>query len=288
MKQRKFIITADDYGMCTPVNQAIDDCIAAGLITTTNVIVNMEDLTPASTLRQRFPQISVGMHWNITAGKPISHPKDIPTLVTEQGLFFKLKDFLNRFHKGLISSEDIRTELLAQYNVFRELVGKADYWNTHQNSGLDFKTFPIFNKVALELGIDKTRSFQRVYVKERRLPGGLKGRLVELAKKIVFDVWFGKIIPKSGTKLPDARMIYFDDYQKTDDIKNIADNVCWNGKEIVEMVVHPATVANYHSFGGLTDIRLREWKMFSDPETLKYLNNHGIEMVNFDAIDNRK
>ncbi len=287
MKIKKFIITADDYGMCEPVNKAIDDCMAAGIITTTNVIVNMEDLAPAATLRERFPDASIGMHWNITAGKSISTPADIPSLVTSDGSFFKLKEFLKRFHKGLISKEDIKTELLAQYKVFQELVGEADYWNTHQNSGLDFKTFPIFNQTALELGINKTRSFQRVYVKERRLPGGFKGKVIELAKKIVFDVWFGHIIPKSGTKLPNGRMFYFDDYQKTENIKNIADNVCWKDKEIVEMVAHPATVANYHSFGVLTDVRLKEWKLFSDPATLKYLNDHGIEVVNFDVLDNR-
>lgn len=288
MKTKKFIITADDYGMCKPVNKAIDDCMAAGLITTTNVIVNMEDLAPAATLRHRFPNASIGMHWNITAGKPISKPQEIPTLVTEEGSFFKLKEFLKRFHKGLISKKDVKTELLAQYEIFQKLLGKADYWNTHQNSGLDFQTFPIFNQTALELGINKTRSFRRVYVKERRLTGGLKGKWVEFAKKIVFDIWFGSIVPKSGTKLPDGRMIYFDDYQKTEDIKNIADNVCWGDKEIVEMVAHPATIANYHSFGTLTDVRLREWAMFSDLSTLKYLNLHGIEVVNFDALDNRK
>lgn len=34
-----YIITADDYGMCDVVNKAIDDCMSAGLVTTTNVIV---------------------------------------------------------------------------------------------------------------------------------------------------------------------------------------------------------------------------------------------------------
>ena len=52
---RYLIVTADDYGMCDVVNKAIDDCMAVGLVTTTNVIVNMDDLAPASTLRQRFP-----------------------------------------------------------------------------------------------------------------------------------------------------------------------------------------------------------------------------------------
>ena len=38
---KKLIITADDYGMSRAVNDAIDAGIAAGLITSTNVMTNM-------------------------------------------------------------------------------------------------------------------------------------------------------------------------------------------------------------------------------------------------------
>lgn len=282
---KNYIITADDYGMCEVVNKAIDDCMEAGLVTTTNVIVNMEDLLPASTLRKRFPNASIGMHWNITAGKPILPKEEISTLIDENGEFYKVLVFFERFKKGLINQEHIIKELKAQYKIFYNLCGKADYWNTHQNSGLDFKTFSIFNKIALELGIDKTRSFRRTYIKGGAYPNTLKGKIVEFAKRKVFDIWFGYIIPKTGTKVPDGRMIYFDDAEKSQDIKNIGENTIWGKKEIVEMVVHPAIVANYKSFGTLTDVRLAEWKMFSSPQTKEYLKEQGIEIVNFSVLD---
>lgn len=282
---KKMIITADDYGMCTIVDKAIDDCIEAGILTTTNVIVNMEDLEAARTLRERFPNISVGMHWNITAGKPISPIDSIPSLVDENGSFYKVSVFLKRYKQGMIKADEIEKELIAQYDVFKSLCGNADYWNSHQNSSLSFETFSIFNRTALKLGINKTRSFQRTYVKEKRLPGGLRGRIIEICKKCVFDIWFGNVIPKSGTKLPDGRMIYFDDYQKTEDIKNIAENIQWGNKQIVEMVVHPAISPNHPFFGTLTDMRVKEWKMFSSIDTLNYLHNQGIELVNFSAIN---
>lgn len=282
---KNYIITADDYGMCEVVNKAIDDCMEAGLVTTTNVIVNMEDLMPASTLRKRFPNASIGMHWNITAGKPILPKEEISTLVDENGEFYKVLVFFERFKKGLINQEHIVKELKAQYKIFYNLCGKADYWNTHQNSGLNFKTFSIFNKVALELGINKTRSFRRTYIKGGAYPTTLKGKIIEFAKRKVFDVWFGYIIPKTGTKVPDGRMIYFDDAEKSQDIKNIGENTMWGKKEIVEMVVHPAIVANYKFFGTLTDVRLAEWKMFSSPQTKEYLKEHGIEVVNFSVLD---
>ena len=52
---QKLIITADDYGMCDIVDAAIDAGIENGIITTTNVMLNMETLHHAKDLRERSP-----------------------------------------------------------------------------------------------------------------------------------------------------------------------------------------------------------------------------------------
>lgn len=70
----KIIITADDYGMCSEVNRAIDEGIENGIITTTNVMTNMAALSEAADLRERYPRLSIGLHWNVTTGRPVSPP----------------------------------------------------------------------------------------------------------------------------------------------------------------------------------------------------------------------
>lgn len=280
---RRLIITADDYGMCEVVDKAIDDCAAAGLLTSTNVIVNMEDLKSVETLRERHPQISVGMHWNVTAGKPVSV---CPSLVNPKtGEFWKLKDFISRFKNGYLVKQELRNELTAQYETFKAMCGPADYWNVHMNSQLDFKIFPFFNSLALELGMNKTRSFRRVYITPSGIPGGLKGRIMEAVKKQVIDIWFGRIIPKTGTRMPDGRIMYFNSSDKTKNIHNVGRNVNWGGyNKTVELVIHPATVTDYPGFGTLTTERLAEWKMFTDNTTAAYFKQEHIELVNFDVI----
>lgn len=89
---KQFIITVDDYGMCKVVDQAIDDCIDAGLLTSINVIVNMEDLESAKTVRRRYPNISIGMHWNVTKGHPISQCKTLVDPNTKE--FFGVAEFI--------------------------------------------------------------------------------------------------------------------------------------------------------------------------------------------------
>lgn len=285
MEKKQLIITADDYGMCTIVDRAIDDCIEAGLLTSTNVIVNMEDLEAARTLRQRYPDISVGLHWNVTAGKPVSDPIQVPTLIDNNtGCFWKVPAFLKRFKSGAINKKELKKELLAQYKVFVELCGQPDYWNTHQNSSVSFASNKFFNQTAQSLGIFKTRSQQRVYVNQKYPSNSIKDIVVEKAKKTVFDIWFGYQIRKTGTKMPDGRVLYFDLSEKTRDIKNIGENIKWGNKKIVEMVIHPAISPDYPSFGTITHERVAEWKMFTSPETKNYLDEIGIKIVTYDSI----
>ena len=282
---KQFIITADDYGMCSIVDKAIDDCAAAGILTSTNVLVNQSDSDSAKTFRQRFPDVSVGLHWNVTDGKPVCEVNEVRTLINPQtNEFWNVATFINKFKTGEISKAELRKELLRQYDLFLNLCGKPDYWNVHMNSSLNFKTFPFFNSLALELGMTKTRNFQRVYIAPSGVPGGLMGQFMEFAKKVVLDYWFGTVIRNTGTKMPDGRMMYFNSEDKTSNIDNIGKNVQWDGKRIVELVIHPSISADYNNFGTLKEVRVSEWRMFSSPSTLDYLKSQGIELVNFDAI----
>ena len=94
---RKLIVTADDYGMSKGVNAAIDAGIACGLITSTNVMTNMEYYQDAVKLRNT--KASVGLHWTISAGKPVLSPEEIPSLVDEKGNFYAYPVFRSRYRK---------------------------------------------------------------------------------------------------------------------------------------------------------------------------------------------
>ena len=187
---QKLIVTADDYGMCDSVDKAIDSGIENGIITTTNVMLNMETLSNAKDLRTRYPHISIGIHWNVTTGFPISNAKDIPTLLDESGKFWSIREFKKRYSRGLIAPADLEKELEAQYVIFENTCGKADYWNTHENSSLHTKAFKVFEKVAKNHGISATRTFQRVYFDKFRI--GFKRELREFLVKHFFNFWFAR------------------------------------------------------------------------------------------------
>ena len=119
--------------MCNEVDSAIDAGIENGFIATTNVMLNMKTLSDAADLLTRYPSLSVGIHWNVTTGKPISDPKTIPSLVDEMGTFWSIGIFKRKYHNAEITPADLEKELEAQYSLFEKTCGKPDYWNTHEN-----------------------------------------------------------------------------------------------------------------------------------------------------------
>lgn len=275
---QKIIITADDYGMCDVVDTAIDAGIENGIITTTNVMTNMESLSNAKDLRERYPNVSVGIHWNVTTGTPILSPDEIPTLVNGKN-FYTLSEFKKRYSKGLIDPQDLEKELEAQYVLFEQTCGKPDYWNTHENSSLHTKSFKVFEKVAKKHNIRATRNFQRVYYDKQGL--GLKREIREFLVKSFFNVWFNHI--KKSFVMPTARIVSFNKISKTsgDVLLNALKK---DGRDYIEVVFHPATTAESPYFGNISTERVKEYEFVSSHEIYKKYVANGFSFVNYEDI----
>ena len=276
---QKIIITADDYGMCDIVDKAIDKGIECGFITTTNVMTNMDTPENAKTLRERYPHISIGVHFNVTTGKPLCNPHDIPTLVDENNNFWSIGEFKKRYSKKLINPKDLETELEAQCNAFEALCGKADYWNTHENSALHTKSFKVFTDVAKRHGIEATRTFQRVYYDKVNL--GIKTALREFLVKNFFELWFSKI--RKTFKMPSARIVSFGKISKTEgDV--LLNALKKDGRDCIEVVFHPSLSGEHEYFGNISDERVREFEFTSSKEVYEKYKAAGFEFVSFDVL----
>ena len=280
---KKLIITADDYGMSRAVNDAIDAGIEASLITSTNVMTNMPLYKEAIKLKEN-PNISVGLHWVLACGKPVLPREVIPTLVAENGEFFPYPEFRSRLRKKQISFDDIKKELVAQYNLYFDLMGQPDYWNTHQNTHVDFGIYRLFVDTAVELGIHKMRSHQRIYVKgsdnSQKMP--LLWRIAEPAKSKMLDVWQGNA-HKKGVASPDGLIVCLNgsDVNKPE---YVFKNIEWKDNNVGEYVIHPATENDSPYFGKIVDQRIREYELFSNLNTGEFIRKNKIELVSYDKV----
>ena len=279
---KELIITADDYGMSTSVNTAIEECIVAGTVLSTSVMTTMLDCERASQLRQRFPGVSVGIHWTLTQGRPVLEQAIIPSLINSHGRFISAcsSDFRKRFLIGKISKEEIRKELIAQYWRFRELAGTPDYWNTHENLHVWPTLFQLITKVGKELGIGRMRNNVRVTVPYRgtakqynlnHLIHYLKGQLISR-----FSNW----ARREGMAMP-AGLIYLPDFPGGQtDIEDAIQRISWPKIPApLELIIHPATQIETGLFGNLTECRIEEYHYFAQPDVADRLQRLGVRLV---------
>lgn len=281
---KKLIITADDYGMSRAVNEGIEAGVAAGVIKSTNVMPGMAYCDGISKLKKKFPHLSVGLHWHLTAGFPVCQKNTISSLIDDQGKLWSYSEFIKRFRKKLISLDEIRIELIAQYQRFCDFYGDfPDYWNTHHNLLVGFRLFNLFLEVASSLNIKKMRNRQRLYVPAKGKTGkSIAWLLTEPAKRAILKKWIAKA-KRIGFSSPDGIIVPLNEEDKLD-LEYVFKHINWKQGTVGEMVIHPATSIDSEYFGAITEKRIKEFLLFSDQAVIKIAEKNGIELCGFEGV----
>ena len=276
---KKIIVTADDFGMCQSVDDAIIDLINGKTLSSTNIITNMGNLQNVNKLKQ-LKDISVGIHWNITAGKPVLKSNEIPTITKENGEFLSLNELKKAIVKNKVNPREIKEELEAQYDIFLNCFGeKPSYWNTHQNSGLIPEVYRLCSQIALRKGIKGTRNFQRVYL-DFCLVKNPKRRIREHMVKVLMDYWFGFIAHKKYI-MPEGRIITFYNKSKCNG-QLMTTALAQTKKKSIEIVIHPATNIDCSYFGNIAEDRVTEYMYYKSEEWKKIASQY--ELICFEQL----
>ena len=278
----KLIVTADDYGMSPGVNEGIERCIKSGIVTSTNVIMNMPYYSSAIEVKRKYPHISFGLHWTVSCGKPLSDPKNVSTLVDANGNFFSPSIFVEKMKHKKINLTELTQELILQYDEYVRLFGEPEYWNTHQNVHVNLYAFDFFFTLALQLNIKKMRYHKKVWIKPKNnLKNSLKFNFMENLKLVVLNSWKRKMIHK-GVKSPNGLATFID--SKESFIKmDFGDRMISNNIDVVELVIHPATKIDSIFQGSLTNRRVSEFSVFSKFQMKQYLEKY-FELTSYKSI----
>ena len=272
----KLIITADDFGLCEEVNQGIEECIKAENVTSTNVMVNMPNWRSAFFLKNEYQNISLGIHFNLSQGKPVEEPSKIPSLVDENGNFLNQRKFRKNLLLGKIKKQDIRKELTAQCQEYISTLGLPNYWNSHQNTHLWPISFDVFLSVAQEFEIEKMRSHKRFYLvsgSDHNPP------FIYNLKGIGIDYWVHKA-KKKGMLMPDGVIDVFGFKNGKSAFNEYIKKINSQNK-ILELVIHPSTKINNPVFQNLSESRIKEYEFFRNRNALGVIKEKNIDLVNF-------
>jgi predicted glycoside hydrolase/deacetylase ChbG (UPF0249 family) len=284
---RRLIVTADDYGLCEPVNRAIESCIGAGAVSATCVMTNMPVYKDTIQLRERFPNASIGIHWTLTEGFPVLDASEIPSLVDENGMFYKKARLHRKWFSNQVNRSELKAELSAQFDRLRAMIGLPDFWNTHQDTHMVPGLFEACVSIGLELGIPAMRSHRRFLVFRDIDPAQYYLRHpVFWIKGLIIDRWSHRAEAK-GMHMPDGK-VYINGYGlNRDGIEEAIGRLPWNSvSQAAELVVHPTVEIDENVMHSLKEVRIREYEVFSDRGLVEGLRKQGVQITGFGGLEN--
>jgi hopanoid biosynthesis associated protein HpnK len=133
-EDRKLIVTADDFGLSLPVNEAVERAHRQGILSAASLMVGAHAVEDAVKRARRLPSLGVGLHLMLLDGRPVLPPEDVPDLVGPDGRF-PTDPF--RFGVALYFSSEMQrqanAEITAQFEHFFASGLMMDHVNGHRH-----------------------------------------------------------------------------------------------------------------------------------------------------------
>jgi len=127
---RQLIVTADDFNLSEGVSRGILAAHQHGIVTETSVMVNLGDLQRAAELLTQAPRLAVGLHLNITRGRPLAAPHAVAELLGPDGHFHGSPQAM----PTRLGVKAVQAEFEAQLDTFVQVFGRLpQHLDTHHH-----------------------------------------------------------------------------------------------------------------------------------------------------------
>jgi chitin disaccharide deacetylase len=147
------IVNADDFGLTSGVNRSILSCHLSGSVTSTTLMTNMPACEEAGEIGRTHPSLGVGLHFNLTSGRPISDPGKVPSLTDEGGNLVSRGELMKRALFGALRPEHVETEFFAQIARMKALGLRPSHIDSHQHVHAAPSIFRVVSRAAEAEGV---------------------------------------------------------------------------------------------------------------------------------------
>ena len=154
----RLIINADDFGLCSGVNRAVERAHREGVLTSATIMAGAPAAEEAVKLAAQMPKLGLGIHLNLLEGIAISKDKHIGVLLNKKGEFahsvymLSVMSLLSRHVR-----EAIRIELASQIQWVLDKGIKPTHLDSHKHIHIFSSIFPIVASLAADFGIGAIR-----------------------------------------------------------------------------------------------------------------------------------
>lgn len=290
MGDRKLIVSADDFGIGRRVTDAIIDCHVNGIVTSTTLMANMPAAEYACRRAKECPELGVGIHLNLTDGKPISEISKIPDLVDENGRFLSSVVQCRNLWWGKNLAKQVKYEFEAQIKRALDLGIQPTHFDSHQGVPKRPVARTAIIKLSKRFNIPAARTDRGFYWTAVDAPAAIKSKriwrnLVALPH-LVMRYQNHHVLRRSGLRTPDrlvapARLIP----QLQDPKKQLLACIKALPGGISELMLHPGypdpDVADPPHFA---KVRQMEAALASDPDILTAIKEQNIDLISFRDI----
>ncbi|MEP3072499.1 ChbG/HpnK family deacetylase [Maricaulis sp.] len=253
------IINADDFGLTDGVCRAIVELIDTGAVSSTTLMLAAE----GSMARCRDWQIynraeRVGVHLQLTSGRPLSPTSLVPTLVRSGG------EFKNRTELASVSIDEVEREWRAQIDMSADLLGRLP---THLDSHHGVHHLEQFSSLFARLAIEKD-----VPVRDRTAMLLLGAPDVLTGSDVVLYDWTAKGL--NAKKLEEQLGVEFNASRASD---------------VIEVVTHPGySDERLRAISALNDLRDIDRSALAEFSNSDWLAKHGARLVSFGEVGHRR
>ena len=274
------IVNADDFGLTSGVNRAVIDGYRHGIITSTTIMANMPAFDEAVQLAKENTALGVGLHFNITQGKPVAALSEVQSLTNTQGGFLGNSVALAmRSLSGRLGTEEVCIELRAQI----EKVLNAGLQLTHIDSHKHSHALPQVCGAIIETMKDYGIGAVRLPRERWHSTGQTK-----ITMQSIGALALAQICRISSTKLDNNCV------KTSDAFFGIAQTGFWTKEWLQQLIAHlPDGVSELMCHPGddvdelknvetrLRESRIIELELLTDPDVIGSINERGVRLVNY-------
>ncbi len=291
----KIIFNADDFGITDAVSSAIVELFAGQTpLKSTTVMINLISGRSASLLKDFLKsapagKFSIGLHFNLTCGRPVSPAGDVGSLTGPDGTFLKFGELIERAAKNELSPAHIAAEFDAQISAFRDKLGfYPSHSDSHKHVHMLPQIFAIVSRGLEKYNVEGIRLTENISADElftsQGVPPGtaarcFEGRLAKTCGSYSYAGSTGLSYPKAFLGTYSVGSLGAETFEKEISGFLEMEGVC-------EYMTHPGVCdGELKKLSSLLAPRETEFNSLKDPRLAAILKKYNIEPVSFHDLD---
>lgn len=286
---RNLIVNADDLAWAEGVNRGIAEAHRNGIVTSATILANGSAFASAVELVKTTPALSVGVHLNLSDGKPVSPPEMVSSLVNDHGEFAGGPEaLLLRIARRNLRLKEVELEWQNQIQRVLDAGIRPSHLDGHKHVHMLPGMFEIALRLAKRNAIGAVRISHEGSSLRAALSSGEKQN-VPLVMKQGVQARVLKLLARDARSLAEAAGIATTDYfcgiAQTGELtlqgmKRLLQSL---PEGTTEMMCHPGFMDKEleESSTRLQDSRELEVEILTNPDIRNLVASQGIRLIDY-------